>query len=203
MVHDLVSVFQHIAFAAHAGIGVFVAQGMVVLLVVQDNVGGIGADVLPVPLVHFLVFPCIAPLHLHIAGLAELTAGDHVDGEVLHDIHALVAAGLGGGLVDEIVDGHLGGLLALQEEGYRAERFGVPASLRFYHEGFDRLGDGLAATIGPLVFNIDRLRSGRDGDVGHIVIPGGHSLGENIKASLFFSAIYRERILFAGHNHHG
>ena len=174
---NFISLVQHIAFGLYAAVvHVHVTERMVVFLVVHHNVGGIRTHVLVVVQAYFLVFPAITPLHIHVAGLAKLTAGNLIQGKVVHDglLH-FVRGCLGVGLLGLVVNAHLAGVLALEQDAHHAEGLGLFAVRGGDHLGIHLLGDYILLAVGAAVLDVNGLSTQRNGYVSYCIVTGGNS----------------------------
>ena len=201
---NFISLVQHIAFGLYAAVvHVHVTERMVVFLVVHHNVGGIRTHVLVVVQAYFLVFPAITPLHVHVAGLAEFTAGNLIQGKVVHDglLH-FVRGCLGVGLLGLVVNAHLAGVLALEQDAHHAEGLGLFAVRGGDHLGIHLLGDYILLAVGAAVLDVNGLRTQRNGYVSYCIVTGGDSFGEHV-GSFNNLHICRNGVQHAGHGHKG
>ena len=175
---------------------------MVVLAVVDNNIGGIGAYILIVPLVNFLVLPGIVPGNLDIAGFAKLTRGGKIDGKVLYqDVIVIAAGGLGRfTLVYLEVDIDLAGLLALQEQGHGAKRLCIFSSLGSGNDGLYILGHRLGVAVGTFIFNIEGAGARRHAQIDGLTIGRRDGLLEHIET--LFLALGGNGVCNAGRSHH-
>ena len=203
MVHNLIGLVQHVTFSAHAGVGVFVTEGMIVLCVVQHDVGRIGTYVFVVPLVNFPVFPSIVPGHLDITGFPERSARSQIEGQVLYQNIVLLTAGSLGGFafVYLKINIDLTRFCALEEQRHGAERLSVLAALGGGNDGLHGLLHRLGVAVGALVLNIYGTGTRRYAHVDSLIVAIRNSLLEHIQTRLL--SICGSGVCHAGHSRYG
>ena len=199
---DGIGIVQHITFSHGAGIGIFVAKGVVMLGVIDHHIGRIGMLVGPGTMLIGTIEPGIIPHHLHITGFAELAKMDSVNHKVIQNGDFIFSGSFCGGIVSHVIHTHLGGRLALKEQGHYAERLGVLAvggSLNLGRHGL-RHGDGFAAGI--LVLDVHGAGTGGNRNLGGGEVPVGNGLGKNVQ-SILLGVVLGNGIQNAGHCHQG